>query len=128
MSIARRRAATAAALHAGPPRAATTPWLATAVAAFLLTVAGLGVADAESRGQQVFSSTCTFCHFTDTTERKVGPGLMGLFRRERLPVSGDPVSDERVRRQIRQGSGAMPPHGHLSDADVAALVEYLKTL
>ena len=57
-----------------------------------------------------------------------GPGLMGLFRRERLPVSGDRVSDERVRRQIRQGSGAMPPHGHLSDADVAALVEYLRTL
>ena len=99
-----------------------------AVAALLLTGAGLGVADAESRGQQVFSSTCTLCHFTDTAERKVGPGLMGLLRRERLPVSGDPVSDERVRRQIRQGSGAMPPHGHLSDADVAALVEYLKTL
>jgi hypothetical protein len=30
--------------------------------------------------------------------------------------------------QIRQGSGAMPPHGHLSAADVEALVEYLKTL
>jgi cytochrome c5 len=87
-----------------------------------------GAAGAQSRGEQVFSSTCTFCHFTDTTERKVGPGLMGLFRRERLPVSGDRVSDDRVRRQIRQGSGAMPPHGHLGAADVEALVMYLKTL
>jgi cytochrome c5 len=93
-----------------------------------MSVTAPGVAGAQSRGEQVFSSTCTFCHFADTTERKVGPGLMGLFRRERLPVSGDRVSDDRVRRQIRQGSGAMPPHGHLSAADVEALVEYLKTL
>ena len=81
-----------------------------------------------TRGEQVFSAACTFCHFTDTTERKVGPGLQGLFRRERLPVSGDPVSEARVRRQIRQGSGAMPPHPHLSEADVTALIDYLKTL
>lgn len=106
-----------------------TRWRAAAVAALLtVAIAKPGVADAQSRGQQVFSSTCTFCHFTDTTDRKVGPGLIGLFRRERLPVSGDRVSDERVRKQIRQGSGAMPPHGHLSAADVEALVEYLKTL
>ncbi|MCI0547454.1 MAG: cytochrome c [Candidatus Rokubacteria bacterium] len=83
---------------------------------------------AEGSGQEVFARTCAFCHFTDTTDRKVGPGLEGLFRRERLPVSGDPVSEERVRRQIRRGSGVMPPHPHLSDTDVAALVHYLRTL
>jgi hypothetical protein len=55
----------------------------------------------------------------------VGPGLKGLFQRERLPVSGDLVSEARVRRQIRQGSGAMPPHPQLSEGDVAALVVYL---
>ena len=127
MSITRWRAATAAALlH----RARSAGASAIASTALLLTmaIAGAGPANAESRGEQVFSSTCTFCHFTDTTDRKVGPGLMGLFRRERLPVSGDRVSDERVRKQIRQGSGAMPPHGHLSTADVEALVQYLKTL
>ena len=43
-----------------------------------------------------------------------------LFQRERLPVSGDLVSEARVRRQIRQGSGAMPPHPQLSEPDVSA--------
>ena len=127
MSVTRWRAATAAALLL---RARSSGARAIASTALLLTmsITGAGPANAESRGEQVFSSTCTFCHFTDTTDRKVGPGLMGLFRRERLPVSGDRVSDERVRKQIRQGSGAMPPHGHLSTADVEALVQYLKTL
>ena len=127
MSITRWRAVTAAALH---HRARSSGASAIASTALLLTISitGAGLANAESRGEQVFSSTCTFCHFTDTTDRKVGPGLMGLFRRERLPVSGDRVSEERVRKQIRQGSGAMPPHGHLSTADVEALVQYLKTL
>ena len=135
MPITQRRAATAAALHHwvrsvdGSAIVSITRWRAAGVAAVLaMSMAGPGSADAESRGAQVFSSTCTFCHFADTTDRKVGPGLMGLFRRARLPVSGDRVSDERVRKQIRQGSGAMPPHGHLSATDVEALVEYLKTL
>jgi cytochrome c len=99
-----------------------------ALVALLGTVAPTAPAAAPSRGEQVFSVTCTFCHFTDTTDRKVGPGLQGLFRRERLPVSGDPVSEARVRRQIRQGSGAMPPHPQLNEADITALVAYLKTL
>lgn len=135
MSITRWRAAAVAALHhearnsGASAIASTARWRGAAVGAVLLmSMTGFGAAHAQSRGEQVFSSTCTFCHFTDTMDRKVGPGLMGLFRRERLPVSGDRVSDERVRRQIRQGSGAMPPHGHLSSADVEALVQYLKTL
>ena len=79
-------------------------------------------------GAEVFGQTCAVCHFADSTERKVGPGLSGLYRRERLPVSGDPVSDARVVRQIRRGSGAMPPHPLLTDEDVRGLVEYLSTL
>jgi cytochrome c len=135
VSITRWRAAAVAALHDHARRSGggASAWItrrSVEIGAALLTIlmASPAIADAQSRGQQVFSSTCMFCHFADTTDRKVGPGLMGLFRRERLPVSGDRVSDERVRRQIRQGSGAMPPHGHLSAADVEALVEYLKTL
>jgi cytochrome c len=118
--------AIAALLHRARSAGAST--IASTALLLTMSITDAGAADAQSRGEQVFSSTCTFCHFTDTTERKVGPGLMGLFRRERLPVSGDRVSDDRVRKQIRQGSGAMPPHGHLSTADVEALVQYLKTL
>jgi cytochrome c2 len=88
-----------------------------------------GVATAVARpGAEVFGQICAVCHFADSTERKVGPGLHGLYRRERLPVSGDAVSDARIIRQIRRGSGAMPPHADLSPADVAALLDYLRML
>jgi mono/diheme cytochrome c family protein len=83
---------------------------------------------APTPGAELFGRTCAVCHFADSTDPKVGPGLAGLYRRERLPVSGDAVSDARVARQIRQGSGAMPPHPHLSADDVAALLEYLREL
>jgi cytochrome c len=104
----------------GPRRAAT---------AALLATLSIGVAASAARpGVEVFGQTCAVCHFADSTERKVGPGLAGLYRRERLPVSGDAVSDARVVRQIRVGSGGMPAHPLLTEDDVRELVSYLRTL
>ena len=78
-------------------------------------------------GAALFKNNCTVCHFTDSKAKKVGPGLQGLFKSERLP-SGKPVSEARVSRQIKQGGGGMPPFGHLKEDEVEALVEYLKSL
>ncbi len=78
-------------------------------------------------GEALFKSNCTVCHFTDSKAKKVGPGLQGLFKSERLP-SGKPVSEPEVSRQIEQGGGGMPPFGHLKDEEIQALVEYLKSL
>jgi cytochrome c2 len=101
-----------------------------AAVAALLCITALGSpAGAASRpGIEVFGQTCAVCHFADSTERKVGPGLQGLYPRARLPVSGDVVTDARVAQQIRRGSGAMPPHPHLTETDVTALLGYLRTL
>ena len=105
----------------GPRRAALAALLG------VTTVVGPAVASGRS-GTEVFGQTCAVCHFADSTERKVGPGLQGLYRRERLTVSGDLVTDARIEHQIRRGSGAMPPHGHLTEPDVTALLGYLRTL
>jgi cytochrome c5 len=78
-------------------------------------------------GETLFKQNCAVCHFTDSKAKKVGPGLQGLFKSERLP-SGKPVSEAEVRRQINQGGGGMPPFGHLKDDEIQALVEYLKSL
>jgi hypothetical protein len=78
-------------------------------------------------GEALFKNNCAVCHFTDTRQRKVGPGLQGLFQREQLP-SGKPLSEKNVKNQIRQGGGGMPPFGHLKEEEVQALVEYLKSL
>ena len=78
-------------------------------------------------GEDLFNNNCALCHFTDSKAKKVGPGLQGLFKSERLP-SGKPVSEAEVSRQIKQGGGGMPPFGHLKDDEIQALVDYLKSL
>jgi cytochrome c5 len=78
-------------------------------------------------GETLFKNNCAVCHFTDSKAKKVGPGLQGLFKGERLP-SGKSVSEAQVSRQIKQGGGGMPPFGHLRDDETQALIEYLKSL
>jgi cytochrome c5 len=78
-------------------------------------------------GETLFKNNCAVCHFADRQEKKVGPGLMGLFKRDLLS-SGKPASEASVMQQIRQGGGGMPPFSHLQDDEVQALVEYLKSL
>jgi cytochrome c5 len=78
-------------------------------------------------GEALFKNNCTVCHFTDSKERKVGPGLLGLFKSARLP-SGKTATEDNIIKQIRQGGGGMPPFAHLQDEEIQALVEYLKSL
>lgn len=78
-------------------------------------------------GEALFKNNCTVCHFTDSKTKKVGPGLQGLFKSELLP-SGKTVNEDNVRKQIKQGGGGMPPFGHLTEDEIQALVEYLKSL
>lgn len=83
-------------------------------------------AELASRGADIFASNCTMCHSTETTQEGIGPGLKGLFSRETLPVSGRPVSEEAVRRQLRDPYENMPPFPNLTEAQVDALIAYLK--
>ena len=68
------------------------------------------------------------CHLSDSKESKAGPGLKGLYSGERTPVLGNPVNDEVIRRQILEGGKAMPPYSHLTEKEVRAVMEYLKSL
>ncbi|MBW1981475.1 MAG: cytochrome c, partial [Deltaproteobacteria bacterium] len=78
-------------------------------------------------GAAIFQQNCAVCHFADTEERKVGPGLLGLFQRKVLS-NGKPVSETAIVRQIREGGGGMPPFSQLKEEDIQSLAEYLKTL
>jgi mono/diheme cytochrome c family protein len=80
------------------------------------------------KGKAAFDRMCSFCHFTDTTETKAGPGLKDLFNREALPVSNWPATEEGVRRQIRTPYDNMPPFTDLTDDEIAEIISYLKTL
>jgi mono/diheme cytochrome c family protein len=79
-------------------------------------------------GQKLFAANCSLCHFTDRKDKKVGPGLMGLFKRPKLPNSGLPVTDENVRERIANGGDKMPPFKHLKEEELKAIIDYLKAL
>jgi cytochrome c2 len=84
--------------------------------------------DPVSRGAAIFAQNCSACHFTDSTDTKVGPGLQGIFRRETFPVSGQPADEESFRRQLKTPYSKMPAFAQMPEEKIAALLAYLKTL
>jgi cytochrome c5 len=80
------------------------------------------------KGQDLFTANCAVCHFSDRTDAKVGPGLKGVFKNPRLPGTGRPTSEETVQDQIQKGGTKMPPFKNLTDEEVLAIIDFLKTL
>jgi cytochrome c2 len=96
------------------------------VAAAPLVMAGAANGD-PAKGKTVFEA-CAVCHNADSTETKMGPGLKGLFKREKLK-SGKKVTDANVRARIDEGGGGMPGYKDmLTDGEKNDLIAYLKTL
>ena len=81
-----------------------------------------------AEGAMVFQQNCSACHLTDSTATKIGPGLKGIFKGDKFPVSGLAVSEDNFRKQLQKPLGKMPPFGHLPPEQVEALIAYLKTL
>lgn len=80
------------------------------------------------KGSDLFARNCASCHYSDREDKKLGPGLKGLFQKDRLPMSGRAVTEENVRQQIMSPFRSMPSFGSLAPQQVADLVAYLKTL
>ncbi len=93
-----------------------------------------GPAGDAAKGQAIFKQNCDLCHYADRTDKKLGPGLKGLFSLKELPSSHKPMSEENVRAQIEAGSPnakpmPMPPFkDKFKPAEMDALIAYLKTL
>jgi mono/diheme cytochrome c family protein len=80
-------------------------------------------------GLQVFKKNCNLCHFPDKADKKMGPGLKGLFSLKELPESHKPADEKTIRDQIVNGSKKMPGFAKkLSPEQVDSLMAYLKTL
>jgi uncharacterized membrane protein len=79
-------------------------------------------------GAKLFGESCAFCHFTDKTDTKVGPGLKGLFQAEHLPTSKKSVSNESIEAQLKTPYKKMPAFESLTEDQVKSLIDYLKTL
>ena len=80
-----------------------------------------------AKGKEVFEQ-CGVCHNADSAEKKMGPGLKGLFAKDKM-ANGKKPTDANVRTRIDEGGSGMPAYKDvLSDSEKDDLVAYLKTL
>jgi mono/diheme cytochrome c family protein len=91
---------------------------------------GQGAAKGDAaKGKGIFDQQCGLCHDALTTDKKMGPGLKGLYKLKKLSTNGKPVNDANVLDRVNAGGNGMPPYKDLiSDGDKADLLAYLKTL
>ncbi|WP_047982384.1 outer membrane protein assembly factor BamB family protein [Ornithinibacillus contaminans] len=69
-------------------------------------------------GLKIYENNCLACHGAEGVGGHNGPNLENAT-----------LTDEQLEEQIKKGSGNMPPfEGTLSEEEIDALVEYLKTL
>ena len=85
------------------------------------------MADAQ-RGEMLFENQCSFCHYADKADSKLGPGLKGVLRGKTLPASGRPATAENVTQQLLNPYQSMPSFGSLSEQEIKDLLAYLETL
>jgi cytochrome c2 len=71
-----------------------------------------------AKGKEVFEQ-CSVCHNADSAERKMGPGLKGLYKKAKMDSNG----------KIDEGGNGMPAYKDMLSADEKAnLLAYLRTL
>ena len=90
----------------------------------LLSTAAIGYASDRAAGKKLFESKCAVCHATESSERRIGPGLKGV-KEGKLP-SGKDTSHAAILKQIEDGGGGMPVFRELLSKeqkdDIAAFV------
>ena len=80
-----------------------------------------------AKGKEVFEQ-CGVCHSADTEEKKMGPGLKGLYKKAKM-ANGQKPTDATILALVNKGKGAMPAFADVLSADEKSdLLAYLKTL
>lgn len=97
-----------------------------------LAVPVVAHADNAALGEQIFKKRCKVCH-NASAERKIGPGLKGVYGREAISGIGS-LTEARLHQWL-QDPGAvkpntrMPKYAPMQDtATRQAVIDFLKTL
>ncbi len=85
------------------------------------------IAVAQGSGADIFKAKCAGCHGADGSASTGMGKTMGLKPLGSAEVQG--LSDADLTALITNGKGKMPAYkGKLSDADIGAVVKYVRTL
>jgi cytochrome c len=81
-----------------------------------------------AKGKEVFATSCANCHNADSNEKKIGPGLKGLLKKDKL-ADGKKASEANIRTKLDEGGNGMPAYKDMLKAtEKDNLIAYLKTL
>jgi len=107
-----------------------TTRFATALAALCLLAAIPAAAQKKgdpAKGKEVYEQ-CGVCHAHATDEKKLGPSLKGLYKKEKMH-NGKAANDANVVEIINKGGNGMPAFEEILEGDeLVNLIAYLKTL
>jgi cytochrome c2 len=78
-------------------------------------------------GGSFFNTSCLSCHYPDTEDKKTGPGLKNLLKKEKMPYSGRPATVENIKQQLMRPALVMPSFAKITKQEMADLIAYLKT-
>ena len=90
---------------------------------------GHALAGSATRGKEVFEKKCAICHFADSDQKKIGPGLKGISKRGTFTVNGNKITTDALTKWIENGDSLMPGmKDTLEPAQIRDVVAYVKTL
>ncbi len=102
-------------------------WLGSMGIAALLMSGTVAMAQDAAKGKEVFEQ-CSVCHNADSDEKKMGPGLKGLYKKAKMK-NGKAPTDATVGAIVKAGGNGMPAYEDmLSAPELKDLIGYLKTL
>jgi mono/diheme cytochrome c family protein len=81
-----------------------------------------------AKGKSLFEDNCAVCHDAESADKKIGPGLKGLFKKDKMN-NGKKPTDANVRALVNAGGNGMPSFSDtLNDGERENVLAYLKTL
>jgi cytochrome c len=84
---------------------------------------------AVARGKEIFDKKCGVCHYANSDQKKIGPGLKGISKRGTFTVNNNKVTDETLKTWIENGDSLMPPFKDvLDEQQIKDVIAYVKTL
>ena len=88
-----------------------------------------GNSAAVGRGKTLFQQKCSICHYDNSDQKKIGPGLKGISKRGTFSVNGNKITDDSLKTWIENGDQLMPPFKDvLEPSQVKDVIAYVKTL